>query len=65
MIIDFKDAPATMATSNSAQLTTQMTKMLSSVSTGDRILIEGIRAQADVDGKTIRANLSPIVLTVY
>jgi len=64
VIIAFKDAPAIMATSNGDQLTSQMTKMLSNVSSGDCILIEGIRAQADVDGKTINATLSPIVLTV-
>lgn len=59
-----KSAPASMATSNSNQLTETMTAMLSKLEAGDRILVEGIRSQVDVDGKTKRANLSPIIITV-
>ena len=64
MIIAFKDNPAIMASSNSDQLTSQMQGMLSRVKTGDRILIEGIRAKLEVNGEFMRANLSPIVITV-
>ncbi|HAV25441.1 MAG TPA: hypothetical protein DCX01_04610 [Bacteroidetes bacterium] len=64
MIIAFKDNPAIMAFSSSNQLTSQMQGMLSRVTTGDRILIEGIRAHVDVNGKTIPANLRPIIITV-
>lgn len=59
-----KSAPASMATSNSNQITESMTAMLSKLQSGDRILVEGIRAQVDVEGKTIRANLSPVIITV-
>jgi hypothetical protein len=64
MIIAFKDNPAIMASSSSNQLTSQMQGMLSRVKTGDRILIEGIRAKSEVKGEFIRANLSPIVIRV-
>jgi len=64
MIIAFKDNPAIMASSNSDHLTSQMQGMLSRVKTGDRILIEGIRAKLEVNGEFMRANLSPIVITV-
>jgi preprotein translocase subunit YajC len=64
MIIAFKDNPAIMASSSSNQLTSQMQGMLSRVTTGDRIIIEGIRAKSEVKGEFIRANLSPIVITV-
>jgi hypothetical protein len=64
MIVAYKNAPATMASSNNSQFTSNMTKMLSRIKSGDRILIEGIRASTDIDNKTYRANLSPIVITV-
>jgi preprotein translocase subunit YajC len=64
MIIAFKDNPAIMASSSSNQLTPKMKEILSRLKSGDRIIIEGIRAQVEVNGKTIRANLSPIIITV-
>jgi hypothetical protein len=65
MIIAFKDNPAIMASSSSNQLTTKMQEMLSRVKSGDRILIEGIRAKSEVKGEFIRANLSPIIITIH
>lgn len=65
MIIAFKDNPAIMASSSSNQLTTKMIEMLSRVKSGDRILVEGIRAKSEVKGEFIRANLSPIVITIH
>ena len=59
-----KNGPASMATSSNNMLTKQMQKMLSKLVTGDRILIEAIRATSEIDGKTERINLSPIVITV-
>jgi len=53
-----------MATSSSNQLTSQMQGMLSCLKTGDRIIVEGTRAKLEVKGEFIRANLSPIVITV-
>jgi len=64
MIIAFKDNPAIMASSSSNQLTSQMQEMLSRVKSGDRILIEGIRATAIYKDQTFKANLSPIIITV-
>jgi hypothetical protein len=37
---------------------------LTRVKSGDRILIEGIRAEGEIEGKTYKANLSPIIITV-
>ena len=59
-----KEVPPSMASSSNGQLTGQMQNMIGKLKSGDRILIEGIRAQADVNGKTIPANLSPIIITV-
>ena len=41
-----------------------MQGMLSRVKTGDRIIVEGIRAKSEVKGEFIRANLRPIIITV-
>jgi hypothetical protein len=59
-----KDAPPHMASSSNGQLTGQMQNMISKLKSGDRIIIEGIRAHVDVNGKTIPANLRPIIITV-
>jgi preprotein translocase subunit YajC len=53
-----------MASSSNGQLTGQMQNMISKLKSGDRIIIEGIRAHVDVNGKTIPANLRPIIITV-
>ena len=64
MIVAFKNDPAVMASSNSNQLTDNMKKVLTRVKSGDRILFEAIRATGEIEGKTYRANLSPIIVTV-
>ena len=64
MIVAFKNDPAVMASSNSNQLTDNMKKVLARVKSGDRILFEAIRAKGEIEGKTYKANISPIVITV-
>ena len=64
MIVAFKKAPATMASTSSNKLTPKMKEILSRSTSGDRILIEGIRAQTTINGEVIKANLSPIIITV-
>jgi hypothetical protein len=59
-----KDVPPSMASSSNGQLTGQMQNMISKLKSGDRIIIEGIRAHVNVNGKTIPANLRPIIITV-
>ncbi len=59
-----KGAPR-MASSSSNKLTGQMLKMIAKLGPGDRIIVEGIRAQSDEDGKMIKANLSPVIITLY
>lgn len=62
MIMAYKRRPPKMASSSSAQLTNQMRGMVKSASSGDRILIEGIRATEAKYG--FKANLSPIIITI-
>jgi hypothetical protein len=62
MIMAYKRRPPKMASSSSARLTGQMRGMVKSASSGDRILIEGIRATEAKYG--FKANLSPIIITI-
>ena len=64
MIVAFKSDPPLMASSNSNLLTSNMKEVLTRVKSGDRILIEGIRAEGEIEGKTYKTNLSPIIITV-
>ena len=64
MIVAFKDDPPVFASSNSNLLTQYMMNMLGRIKSGDRVLIEGIKAKSQVNGKTIRAYLSPIIYEV-
>lgn len=51
-----------MATSSSGALTSQMKGMIRGASSGDRIIIEGIRATEAKYG--FKANLAPIIITI-
>ena len=62
LIMAYNRRPPVMTSSSSGVLTAQMQGLIRSASTGDRILIEGIRAQEAKYGFT--ANLSPIIITI-
>ena len=64
MIVAYKDSPPTMSSSSSSTITKKMKELLAKAKPGDRILIEGIRSEADVNGKILKANLSPVIITV-
>ena len=64
MIIAYKNSPAKSTTSSSNKLTGNMKTLLKSLNSGDRVLIEGIKAETVIDGETYRAFLSPFILTV-
>ena len=64
MIIAYKNSPARSMSSASNKLTENMTTLLKSLNSGDRVLIEGIKAETVIDGKTYRAFLSPFIITV-
>ena len=64
LIVAFKKAPAKLASSKSNKLTPKMKELLSRIASGDRVLVEGIRAQTTINGEVIKANLRPIIITV-
>lgn len=64
MIIAYKHQPAIMMSSNTNLLTERMKESLAVVKSGDRILIEAIKASTEVNSETYRVNLSPIVHTI-
>ena len=64
MIVAYKDSPAVMKSANSNTLNERMKERVGRAKSGDRILIEGIRAKAELNGEEIRVNLSPIIITV-
>jgi gliding motility-associated protein GldM len=62
MILVYKRKQAVTAQSSSGSLTGQMKNMLNSASSGDIVLIEGIRATEAKYG--LKASLSPIIITI-
>ncbi|PCJ64563.1 MAG: hypothetical protein COA58_12555 [Bacteroidetes bacterium] len=65
MILAFKnDDPPVMISSGSNKITTSMKERLAKVKSGDRILIEGIRAVAIYKGEEFKVNLSPMILNI-
>lgn len=62
MIIAYKRKPPVMASSSNGALTGQMRSMVKSTQSGDKILIEGIRATEAKYG--FKANLSPIIISI-
>ena len=62
MIIAYRSKPPKFASSSNGTLTPQMRSMVKSTRSGDRILIEGIRAKEAKYG--FNANLSPIIITI-
>jgi hypothetical protein len=62
MIMAYQRKPPKMATSSSGALTSQMKGMINGASSGDRIIIEGIRATEAKYG--FKANLAPIIITI-
>jgi len=62
MIMAYKRRPPKMATASGGALTGQMRGLIKSAQSGDRILIEGIRATEAKYG--FKANLSPIIISI-
>ena len=62
LIMAYKRKPPVIANSSSGSLTSQMKSMIKSASSGDRILIEGIKAKETKYG--FEANLSPIIISI-
>ncbi|MDC0105052.1 gliding motility protein GldM [Bacteroidia bacterium] len=62
MIMAYQRKPPKMANSSSGALTSQMKGMIRGASSGDRIIIEGIRATEAKYG--FKANLAPIIITI-
>ena len=62
LIMAYKRRPPVMASSQNGALTSKMRSMIKSAKSGDRILIEAIRAKEAKYG--FNANLSPIIITL-
>ncbi len=64
MIIAYKEKPPVMMSSSSERITSKMMELITNTSSGDRVLMEGIRATYQVDTEIYNLNLAPIVLKV-